>query len=473
MNFDKCKAVVFGGLTTTTTTNFTLAQSFNSKFLPNIQLDAIDLGIKILGIWFFSLQHITYTENYKKLEEKIRKKLNFLRLRKLSIKGKALAVNTLVLSKIWYVASAIPYCSANKNALFQNQDVPNFVQNFNNLIYFFIWGHNSNPIKRNILQMPVNRGGIGILNVEIQSLALRTKQINQILKVSCKLPSTKLARYWLAESLQSMSGHANFLSRYVVTTGERPYPLLDYRSNRGYDSLITLIQCNSTVKRKFQNLSNPPSCKSIYQALFAAENKDIAADQKWRRLGFPMPHWENSWLALNSNRQQENLWKLRHYILHFEDTINSMSGNQNNSIGLPCLTCNAQRNTHVHIFLECAQAVRTWQLLEPVIAKIDPARSIVTQKEWILGLPGTNKRATIFNTFVTAAINAIWIAWCENRHNQNVSPPQVIARKTIQSFKNSIKTQFQIAKKNENLDSQNLQINEVCAITCSELIFMI
>ena len=165
LNFDKCKAVVFGGLTTTTTTNFTLAQSFNSKFLPNIQLDAIDLGIKILGIWFFSLQHITYTENYKKREEKIRKKLNFLRLRKLSIKGKALAVNTLVLSKIWYVASAIPYCSANKNALFQNQDVPNFVQNFNNLIYFFIWGHNSNPIKRNILQMPVNRGGIGILNV--------------------------------------------------------------------------------------------------------------------------------------------------------------------------------------------------------------------------------------------------------------------------------------------------------------------
>ena len=447
LNLSKCKAVVFGGNNSSLspqTTNFILAEHFNKTFNPPIKLQAIELGINVLGISFYGRQHVTYIKNYTKILEKIRQKLNFLRMRKLSIKGRALAVNTLVLSKLWYLASVIPLCSASQNSLFQNtvvdpsvETAPDFVTLLNRQIYTYVWDHNWNPVKKSVLQLPTGRGGLGLLSIELQSLALRAKQINQIFNQQNKMPSTRLARYWLAPYLQSVNNWVNFLENYVVEVRDRPYPLWGYHSNRGYDSLITLMQ-DFAVKRKFQNINNPPTCKTIYKVLFGMEDRTIAGESIWRSHGFSRPFWQNSWLALNNNREQEKLWKLRHFILHYEDRNADPATFLNHPQRLLCLTCQQQfrntitaaslpRDTHIHVFTECPQDIRTWNLLLTIMHKIDPRKSLINIKEWLLGMNGNNKISIIFNTLLTSTINAIWIARCNfakaHPQDRKIFPP--------------------------------------------------
>ena len=56
------------------------------------------------------------------------KKVNHLKLKRLSINGKVLVLNTLVLSKIWYTAAVLPLTNASLKKLCN--DLPNYVKQF-------------------------------------------------------------------------------------------------------------------------------------------------------------------------------------------------------------------------------------------------------------------------------------------------------------------------------------------------------
>ena len=319
-------------------------------------------------------------------------------------------------------------------------------------------------------------GGLGLISIEIKSLALRIKQINQIFTQHCKLPSTKLARYWLAPCLRGTNNWVAFLENYVVEAQDRPYPLWDYHSNRGYDSLVTLMQ-NQAIKQKFQNIDKPPTCKVIYQAIYSMEDKDIAGEGIWRNHGFSWSSWDNSWSTLNNNREQEKLWKLRHYILHYEDRNADPHTFLEHTQRLLCLSCQVQfttiatanlpRDTHIHVFTECPQATGTWKFLQPIMHKIDPKKSIINIKQWLLGVEGCNKISQIFNTLLVSTIQEIWIARCNfvktPPPDREILPPYQISQKAIHSFKKAIKNYFLLHKRNESLDvfSLSFQIDSI------------
>jgi len=52
-------------------------------------------------------------------------------------------------------------------------------------------------------------------------------------------------------------------------------------------------------------------------------DRNIPGEQKWRDLDMPFPSFLTSWGAWGPMKHQEKLWKTKHLILHYEDTIDS------------------------------------------------------------------------------------------------------------------------------------------------------
>ena len=71
--------------------------------------------------------------------------------RNISLKGKTIVMNTLILSKLWFITNVFP--------------IPkDLIPEINKIIFVYLWkGSASEPIARETLFLPRDRGGLGIL----------------------------------------------------------------------------------------------------------------------------------------------------------------------------------------------------------------------------------------------------------------------------------------------------------------------
>ena len=97
---------------------------------------------------------------------KIEKVLNLFKARHLSMYGKAKLVNSMVLSKLWYIATVMPIST-------------NYVRLINRLIFSFLWGK-IESVSRKTMYLPCSMGGIGLVNIMLKAQSLI---LNQVMKV--------------------------------------------------------------------------------------------------------------------------------------------------------------------------------------------------------------------------------------------------------------------------------------------------
>ena len=103
--------------------------------------------------------------------------------RNFSLKGKTIVINTLISSKLWFIANVFP--------------IPkDLIPEINKIIFGYLWkGSVAEPIARETLFLPRDRGGLGILVPLIQGLALRIKYLIQLGKNDNNNIWTYLGRY--------------------------------------------------------------------------------------------------------------------------------------------------------------------------------------------------------------------------------------------------------------------------------------
>ena len=428
LNTSKCKAFVFGG-NTPHTTNASIATHYNQQNPEApVLFSPIEDSAKILGIWYHPDPKTTYTLNYEPLADKIQKKLDQLKQRRLSLRGRCLALNTLVLSKLWYVAGVVPLTNANSVPLHRH---PNLLSRINHHVYgYLIHGPH---LPRAVYQLPPKKGGVGIQNIATKALALRSKQINQILDRSCKKPSTRLARYWLAKGIQHEERQWTSFLRLHFPTPAPP-------RNRGYKALIDLFH-GPTGTRLYKDPRALPTCKQIYEDLMKEDqNPHPPSEDKWRRDAFPTPAWENCWKTPNTPLQQEKRWRLQHQVLLHQGANT-------------CAFCqHPHPPTHIHLFAECANARQIWEIITPIITLINPPNYPQTTKHLIVGLKGRGTRITLANTLITDTVSEIWFARNALEHENKRRPPHTIAKMAIASFQKNIQNQFKIFTRNNDIE---------------------
>ena len=193
-----------------------------------------DTGLKILCIHFFTDDLHTQNYNWKNVIEKLKRKTDLLKTRNLSLRGKVILLNSVTLSKIWYLSSVIP--------------MPNWaLTSIEKVIFKFLWGDTGNePIKRQTLYLPIHKGGLGLLHPKHQSQALRLKHFFKIVDPTRTELWIFYARYWLVRRIARHNPtHWNFLNdnscaKYNGTDPPIYYKDLEHLYISHKDKLLTL-----------------------------------------------------------------------------------------------------------------------------------------------------------------------------------------------------------------------------------------
>ena len=144
-------------------------------------------SLKICGILFGN--NDTVSENWGAVMHKVVKSINLHKSRFLTMAGKAVIVNTLICSKLWYVGSVTTIPSAVRD-------------DFVKLIFAFIWSNKVEKVKRGTLYLPCGDGGINLIHLDSKLKALHVKHILKLLYGEYA-KWHPLAIYWIGHQISN------------------------------------------------------------------------------------------------------------------------------------------------------------------------------------------------------------------------------------------------------------------------------
>ena len=127
---------------------------------------------KLLGINFDS--DLAYMDNnfYKKLQE-IRNIYKNWKYRYLTPMGKITVIKSLALSKLSDVAMVCPHLKAN------------ILKELNSLSFQFLWNNKPDRIKRSEAVLPIEKGGLGMVDIDRFWQSLKLSWIRRLLNTKC------------------------------------------------------------------------------------------------------------------------------------------------------------------------------------------------------------------------------------------------------------------------------------------------
>ena len=120
---------------------------------------------KILGIYFNEdLKNATYI-NWDNIIEKMEKLINILSPRRLSIYGKTILINTLILSKASHLSNVFAISAGKTNKI-------------NYKIFKYLWSNKpAEPIARKTIHLKQKSGGLNLIEPEAHNYAVRIKHL--------------------------------------------------------------------------------------------------------------------------------------------------------------------------------------------------------------------------------------------------------------------------------------------------------
>ena len=150
LNLDKCEGLWLG--------------SWKSRVDKPVPILWSSVKIKVLGV-FLGNEDLNEL-NWRPRIEAVERCLGSWRSRHLSYSGKALVMNALALSRVWYVASLIP--------------MPSWVLNeLNSLVFNFFWSGKRDLVARNVLIHQRDAGGFSVVSVEFKVTSLLAQWVRR------------------------------------------------------------------------------------------------------------------------------------------------------------------------------------------------------------------------------------------------------------------------------------------------------
>jgi hypothetical protein len=131
--------------------------------------------IKCLGIYIQNDTSKLIDNNFNKCLEKIENILKIWNLRKMTLKGKIIIINTMIISQMIYLCTV----------LYTPQDI---IDKYNKLITEFIWDKKPAKIKYTSLINNIDNGGLKLQDLDTKIKSLKLKWIKQILDETYSVP---------------------------------------------------------------------------------------------------------------------------------------------------------------------------------------------------------------------------------------------------------------------------------------------
>ena len=164
--------------------------------------------LNILGIYFGN--EVTPEDNWNERINKITCILCQWKRRFLTMKGKAVVVNSLVGSTLAYFGSVI--------------SCPDYIKKLDDVIWDFFWSGKPDKMKKDTIRGPANMGGVGLINIGLNLRALKLQWLQKYTVQQGKWKT--LFDYWIKRT----SGVDN-LGWFVLNNPQKysPYTPILYR----------------------------------------------------------------------------------------------------------------------------------------------------------------------------------------------------------------------------------------------------
>jgi len=225
--------------------------------------------IKYLGypIFFTTQQRDAFIDD---LTAKIEAQVNFFKIRKISLYGRANVANTIILSKLWHVLRLTPLPKATINKL-------------SSIIFQYIVDEKRLHIKKDVFYLPKNEGGLGLLHVGVQQQTLQMRYITALLHQDHHKTIPQHLYQLISHTLQ-METNLNNIETILIFQETR-----SYKNNLKKGALQLILETMNTLI---------PRCQSDYQNAQVSINtcltmplttifKDWETDESLNYLGNP------------------------------------------------------------------------------------------------------------------------------------------------------------------------------------------
>ena len=163
MNFDKTKVIWFG-----------LNNEPPEIYMPHLNFEWNPVKFKILGIEFTTdLRNITENNLQIKIPE-MQRELDSWSKRDITPFGKITVIKSLVLSKIVHILIALP--SPNINIF----------KKINDMLYEFLWDGKPDKIKRDVIKLKLESGGLGMIDIILFDKSLKLTWLRRLIRGKSK-----------------------------------------------------------------------------------------------------------------------------------------------------------------------------------------------------------------------------------------------------------------------------------------------
>ena len=370
--------------------------SWRDRLDPPVALNWSSDRLKILGV--FIGPGDLECANWRPRLDAIANVLSSWRQRSLSYGGRALVINSLALSRLWYVASLIP--------------VPEWVfAELLKLIYKFFWGGKRDLVARVVVVQPPSAGGFSVVNPRLKTTSLLVQWVRRL--VVSPNSWTSFLSYWCSARL-GFPVHDVLSFPFAFSWDSLPpfYRVLlsawrtvdgAWSPSRGSLVLASSSPFHVTLASEF-------SAQSVYRFLLSENRSSPQCVLKFFPI-YGQLYWSSTWCQLYLfplDRQVLDLnWKVAHGVLYTADRLLGFGYSID-----PLCFCGLAPECPSHLFFSCplAQSVLSW--LQSLLFSFSPVCPSLVCRHVLFGFnPGELRSVPrIFVYLLNVCKYFIWLA---------------------------------------------------------------
>ena len=343
------------------------------------------------------------------------KHINILSPRTLSLYGKTILINTLILSKASHLSNVFPISADKTNKI-------------NNKIFKYLWSNKTTePIARKTIHLKQKSGGLNLLEPEAHNYAMRIKHLMTLNQKENPPPWKNLATYWLTSDIHNYTNQFNFLmnnNRTKTINGKKPFY---------YKDIIDYIKLQNKKMTQIK-----PETKAIYQNIIQQHTKQykIAGETQWKN-HIPNINFEKIWKNTYKSYGQAFTKDLHYRLLHYSIKTNKYMNKCSTDINPQCDHCEEPED-NLHLFIQCIRIRNIWKHYQTILTKLTGKNYTPQQHILTLNTLTTNKNTTkLIITIIQIIIYEIWQSRNNYKFENKLLPQQTIINK-INAQLNSI-----------------------------------
>ena len=369
LNKDKCSGIWLGRFAR----NATLHNYADLKWELNAKILVIYAGIDD-----------TENANWSTFIARIAKQLDSISQPELTLKGKVVMLNTKIFSQLLYKATIL--------------DVPKIILGrLHKMINSFIRANKMVLIKRDVLELSFNRGGVNLVNVPIKVKTFQIKHILDFIYGSTSAEWKAFGRYWLGIRLKNIEQVKSKLD-WIGPFAETP--------NEFYQKCYEQFKLFLNILRK---LTDPIdlaviTTKQIYDLLRKTPIVIPKAHETYTNIDFSKIYKPFNKLAMNAF-DLDLEYKIIHRAINVKPKLKRLHITNN----YHCNLCNQHAETFEHIFVQCYQLQEAKSNLEEILKdQINIKLDIQNSLPWVYPNDLTKTQINLFRMACVNFHNAIW-----------------------------------------------------------------